>query len=192
VAHHAGAGIARQHALEALRRVVGAVRHDDHARVDRVADADAAAVMDADPRRARGDVEERVQDRPVGDRVRPVAHRLRLAIGGRDGARIEMVATDRDRGAHAPAAYELVDRQPGNRTVAEAEPADPRGEPLERHALGCQLEPALKERIVREELPQRVVDRGDVGWVARERGPPERSDTTTEERPDIGRDEARV
>ena len=82
----ARAGVGRQHALEPLGRVVGAVGDDDHPRVDRVADADAAAVVDADPRRARGDVEQRVQDRPVGDRVGAVAHRLGLAVRRGDGA----------------------------------------------------------------------------------------------------------
>ena len=53
VAHDARAGIGREHALEPLGRLVGAVGDDDHARVDRVADADAAAVVDAHPRRAR-------------------------------------------------------------------------------------------------------------------------------------------
>ena len=36
---------------------VGAVGHDDHPGVDRIADPDAAAVVDADPRRARRNVE---------------------------------------------------------------------------------------------------------------------------------------
>ena len=65
----AHARIRGQYALEPLCRCLGTVGDDDHAGMDRVADADAAAVMDADPRRSRCDVDERIQDRPVGDRI---------------------------------------------------------------------------------------------------------------------------
>src|SRR5207244_5834237 len=81
VAHDPGAGVGGQHALEPPGRVGGAVGDDDHAGVERVADADAAAVVDADPRRAGRGVEQRVQHRPVGDGVGAVAHRLGLAVG---------------------------------------------------------------------------------------------------------------
>ena len=53
-------------------------------------------------------------------------------------------------------------------------------------------EPPLKQRVVGEQLRQLGVDRRDVGRVTGERGPAERPDPATEERPDIARDEARV
>jgi len=59
-------------------------------------------------------------------------------------------------------------------------------------ALGCELEPALEQRVVGEEPPELLVDRRDVGRVAREDRPPEGTDAVAEEGPDIGRDEARV
>ena len=192
VAHDARAGIGREHALEPLRRVVGAVGDDDHAGVDRVADPDAAAVVDADPGRARRRVQERVQDRPVGDRVGAVAHRLGLAVRGGDRAGVEVVAPDHDGRRDRARADELVDREPRLGAVAVAEPADPRGQALEGDPLGGELEPALEQRVVGEEPPELVVDRRDVGRVARERRPAEGADAAAEERPDIGRDEARV
>ena len=152
VPHDAGARVGREHPLEPLGRGVGAVGHHDHARVDRVADADAAAVVHAHPRRARRDVEQRVQDRPVGDRVRAVAHRLGLAVRRRDRARVEVVATDRRPAPDRARPDELVDREPGARTVAVAEPADPGRKTLERDSPGRQLEPAAEEHVVREEL----------------------------------------
>ena len=103
-----------------------------------------------------------------------------------------MVAPDHDRRRHVARAHELVDREARPGAVAVAEPADPRGQPLEGDPLGRELEPALEQRVVREELAERRVDRRDVGRVARERRPPERPDAAAEERPDIGRDEARV
>ena len=103
-----------------------------------------------------------------------------------------MVAADDDRRLDRAAADELVHREPRLRAVAVAEPADAGGQALERHPLGRQLEPPLQERVVGEELPQRLVDRRDVGRVPGQRRPAKRPDAATEERPDIGRDEARV
>src|SRR5207247_8052219 len=55
-----------------------------------------------------------------------------------------------------------------------------------------ELEPPLEERVVGEQLLQPCVDRRDILFVAGERGPAEGADAAAEERPDIGRDEARV
>ena len=192
MAHDSRPGIGRQHALEALGRIVGAVGDDDHARMDRIADADAAAVMDAHPRRPGSSVEEGVEDGPVGDRVGAVTHRLGLAIRRRNGAGVEVVSPDDDRRPHAPRPDELVDRKPGAGPIAVAEPADPRRKPLERHPPRRQLEPPLEHRVVRERVAHRVVDRGDVRLVSGQGRPPKRPDPTAEQRPDIGRDEARV
>ena len=56
---------------------------------------------------------ERVEDRPVGDRVGAVAHRLGLAVRRGDRARVEVVAADDDRRLDRARADELVDREPG-------------------------------------------------------------------------------
>ena len=123
--------------------------------------------MDADPRRACRHVDERVEDRPVRDRVGAVAHRLGLAIRGGDGAGIEMIPPDHHRRLDLAAPDELVDRETGLRAVAVAEPADPGRQPLERDPLGSELEPSLQERVVREQLPQAIVDRDDIRRIAR-------------------------
>ena len=49
VADHARAGVAGEHPVELLGGELGAVGDADHPGVDRAADADAAAVVDADP-----------------------------------------------------------------------------------------------------------------------------------------------
>jgi MFS family permease len=53
VTHHAGAGIVGQHALQPPRCLRCVIGHDHLPGMDGVADADAATVMDGDPRRAR-------------------------------------------------------------------------------------------------------------------------------------------
>ena len=90
-------GVAGQHALEPFVRVTRAVGDDHHAGMQRVADADAAAVMDRHPGGAGRCVEQRVQDRPVGDRVAAIAHAFRLAVRRRHRSGIEMIAADHDR-----------------------------------------------------------------------------------------------
>ena len=69
VAEEAHGGIRGEHALEPLRGLGGSIGYDHLTRVDRVADADATAMMYADPRRAARGVEQRVQDRPVRNRI---------------------------------------------------------------------------------------------------------------------------
>ena len=88
-----------------------AVADDHHAGVLRVTHADAAAVMQRHPRRAAGGVEQRVQQRPVGDRIGAVQHRFGLAIGRRDAAGVEMVAADDDRRLQLAACHHLVERE---------------------------------------------------------------------------------
>src|SRR5207247_463383 len=55
-----------------------------------------------------------------------------------------------------------------------------------------ELEPPLKESIPGKLFQQRHVYDGDVKLITRERSPAEGPDAATEERPDIGRDKARV
>ena len=87
VAHDAGAGVVPQHALEPPRGIVGAVGDDHHAGVLRIAHADAAAVVERDPGRADGGVEQGVEQRPVGDDVAAVLHAFGLAVGRGDASR---------------------------------------------------------------------------------------------------------
>ena len=94
---------------EFLVRLAGAVGDDHHAGVQRVADADAAAVMHRHPGGAGRGVEQRVQDRPVGDRVAAVAHAFGLAVGRGDRSGVEMIAADHDRRLDHAAPDEIVD-----------------------------------------------------------------------------------
>jgi len=103
-----------------------------------------------------------------------------------------VIATDHDGRLYLARANELVDRQPRARAVSVTEPADARGKSLEGNPLGRQVEPALEDGVVGKQAAERFVDRRDVGLIARESGPAKRPDALTEERPDIGRDEARV
>src|SRR6187397_1254569 len=65
----ANARIIREHSLEPHAHLGRPVGHDHLARMQRIADADAAAVVERDPRSSTGHVEQRVLDGPVGNGI---------------------------------------------------------------------------------------------------------------------------
>jgi hypothetical protein len=81
----------REHEGRRRRR---SVRDDHLPSMNRIADADAAAVMDRDPGGAAYGVDKRVQEGPVGDGVAPIAHPFRLVARRCHGPGIQVVASD--------------------------------------------------------------------------------------------------
>jgi len=98
MADHPHAWVVGEHSFGFLPGQLGAVDHDHLAGVYRAPDADPTAVVDRHPRRAGGDVDHGVEQRPVCDGVRPVEHRLGLAVRRRDRPAVEVVAPDGQRG----------------------------------------------------------------------------------------------
>jgi hypothetical protein len=74
--------------------------------------------------------------------------------------------------------------------VAQPDPADARGQALERDALARHVEPLVQVGVVRKQLLHLLVGLVDVFRVARQRTPAERADALAEQRADIGRHEA--
>ena len=81
--------------------------------------------------------------------------------------------------------------RPSAVALAEADPADARGQALEGDALARHVEPVVQVRVVGDQLLHLGVGAVDVLGVARERRPAERADAAAEERADVGRHEAR-
>src|SRR5579883_1365938 len=109
MAHDAARRIVGEDALQTVRRLGGAVADDDHAGMLREADAGAAAIVHRDPSGARGDIQHAVEERPIGDGVGAVAHRLGLAVGAGDRSRIEVIAADDDRRRQLALRHHLVE-----------------------------------------------------------------------------------
>src|SRR3546814_6608095 len=101
----------------------------------RIAHADAAAMVGRYPGGAGRGVEEGVEKRPVGNGVGSVLHSLGLAIGAGDRAAVEVVAADDDWRLQLASCHHLVEGEAEPVALAEAHPADPRREALERNAL---------------------------------------------------------
>src|SRR4051794_16347224 len=101
-----------------------------------------------------------------------------------------MIAPDDDRRLDDAAPDQVVDRQAEARALAVAEPEDARRQALEGDALARQADPAAERRVAGEHLERKPVGRVDVGGIARERGPPERSLAAAEQGTDELRHEA--
>lgn len=96
VAHDAGAGVVPEDAGDAFVGFGGAVADDHDAAVLAEAHADAAAVVQAHPGRAAGDVQHCVEQRPIAHGVAAVEHGFGFAVGAGDAAAVEVVAADHD------------------------------------------------------------------------------------------------
>ena len=114
-------------------------------------------------------VDQGVQHRPVGDRVRAVRHGLGLPVRRGDRAAVQVVAADDDGGLQLAVFHHLVEAEPRLLTLAVAEPADPCRKALELHLLLGQPEPPGQGLILREQ-----VDDGPVG-AAMSLGSPDRA-----------------
>ena len=152
VADDAEAGVGGEDAFEAAVHFGGAIGDHDHAGVLRVADADATAIVDADPGCAGSGIDEGIEEGPIGNGVAAIEHALDFAEGGGDGAGIEVVAADDDGGLQFAVADKAVDGKTEFGAFAIAEPADARGEALELDVAAGKREPAGEGFIVGEKF----------------------------------------
>jgi len=101
-----------------------------------------------------------------------------------------MVAADDDRRFELTLRYHLVEGEADAVPIAQADPADARGQALEADAFARHVEPIVQMRIVGQQLLHFRVGAIDVFRIARQRAPAERSDAAAKQRADIGRHEA--
>src|SRR3984957_7491873 len=100
-----------------------------------------------------------------------------------------MIAADDDRRLEFAGRDHCVEGEAEAVTVAQAHPADPRGQALELDARTRHVEPIVQMRAVWHELFDLGVGPENVLGIAGQRGPPKGSDATAEEGSDRGRPE---
>jgi hypothetical protein len=122
-------------------------------------------MVEGNPGGAGGTVEQRIEQRPVGDCVGAILHRLGLAVRAGDGTRIEVIAADHDRRPEFAARDHLVEREPETMPVAKPDPTDAGGQPLELNARLRHVEPVVQVPVVRHQLLDLGVGAEDVLWV---------------------------
>ncbi len=102
-----------------------------------------------------------------------------------------MVAADHDRRLQFAACHHLVEGEAQPMPVAEADPADPRRQALERNTLPRHVQPVVQVGVIRQQLLHLGIGAIDVFGIAGQRGPAERADAAAEQRTDVGGHEAR-
>ena len=148
----------------------------DHPGVDRVADADAAAVMERDPAGAAGGVEQGVEQRPVGDGVAMPSF---IASVSRLGEATEPVSRWSRPMTIGAFTFPFFTSQLKRRPISARSPYSSQqiraGSPWKWTFSLRLLDPARQRLVLGEGLQHRVVGDGDVGRIARERRPAERA-----------------
>src|SRR6266542_6003844 len=185
LAGHPYAWVISHHALDAPGHFIGAIGNRDLPRMLRVSDAYAAAVVDGEPRCARGGIEQRIEQGPIGDGVAAVPHAFGLAKGRCHRAAVEVVASHHHRRLELAELHEAIDRQAELGALAVTQPADARGQSLEADALLRQFDPAAQAEILGKHLQHQLVAHGNVARCARQGDPAEGTAPLAEERTNI-------
>src|SRR5579875_3797586 len=185
MASDADAGIVGEHALDARVHFPGAVGDQHLPGVLGIADADPAAVVDGNPARAAGGIEQGIQEGPIGDGIGPVAHGFRLAIGRRNGTAIEMVAADYDGSLQFAAGDQTVERETEFIALAVAEPADARGQALIADTFPRKPDPACQNFVFGKHFQDELIGAMNVGRLSGKRGPTKWPAAFAEEGPDV-------
>src|SRR6185437_4178820 len=189
VSQNARGRIVRQHALDTLAHLGRSVRYDHLARVQRIANPDAAAVMERHPARTARGVHQGIQYRPVCDRVASVQHGFCFTERRRDTTGVEVIAPYRDRCADLARRDQIIQCDTKARAISLAKPADPRGQSLEVNPLACELDPASEVLIVRKQIEHQTIRSRYVRRIARQRGPAKGSLPLAEQWPNVCRHE---
>src|SRR4029077_7499535 len=87
--------------------------------------------------------------------------------------------------------HHLVETQADLRALAVAKPADAGRQALELDALARQPQPAMEVLVIGKRLHDGAIGAIDVLWVAAQRDPAKWALSLAEQRPDVGRYEAR-
>src|ERR1700760_925011 len=103
-----------------------------------------AAMMQTYPGRASGSVYQRIEQRPVGDRIAPVKHGFGFAVGRGHGTRIQVITADDDRGFYRPCPNQFIESKSALLPLTLSQPANAGGQTLEGNTFLGQLQPALK------------------------------------------------
>ncbi|MNV86074.1 hypothetical protein D3C71_1800780 [compost metagenome] len=101
----------------------------------RIAHPHSAPVMDRHPAGSCGRVDQRIQQRPVGDGITAVQHAFRLPVRRGHGAGIQMIPADDHRSGQLPGSNHIVEELAERCPLAVAEPADPGRQALEGNFL---------------------------------------------------------
>src|ERR1039458_1072325 len=148
------------------------------------------APVDRTPRRSRRRIHQRIQQRPVGHRVRAIFHAFGFAERRSHRPAIQVIAPNHDGSLVRPFFHKTVNPQSKPRSLAISQPADASRQSLKLDALASQFNPAAQAAILRKKFKHQIVGDRDVRSFARKRCPPERSAPFAKQRTNIRRNES--
>ncbi len=190
VAENAEEGVVGEDSFEAGVGFFGAVGDYYLSGVLGEADAYAAAVVETYPTGSADGVDGEVEEGPVADGIGAVEHAFGFAIGGGDGAAVEVIATDDDGGFDFAGADEIVEGEASAVAFSQPEPTDAAGEALEGNFFLSHVNPAAEGFIFGEEFEDGFVGLADVFGITGEGGPAEGAAASAELGANVGGDEA--
>ena len=187
MAHHPCSRIIRQHPSQPPVRHFRAIGHAHHPRVNRIPDPNPATMMQTHPARPARRIQHRIQQRPVSNRIRPIHHRLRLAVRRRHRPRIQMIPPNHQRRIYFPLLHQSVKPLPHLRSLPILQPADPRRKPLKMDLLLRLMNPSVQRLLFRKCLQQFPVRYRNILRIPRQSCPSERPRPLAKQWPDIRR-----
>src|SRR5439155_8678686 len=152
--------------------------------------ANSTTVVKGDPRRTTGDIEHRVEQRPVGNSVAAVEHVLCLSERRRDASGVEVISADCDRRRDVARCDQLIDGDAKLGAIGLSEPTDAGGKSLKFYFFLRERDPAAQMLVVGKQLQRQIVRALDVFRIPRERDPTERTLPSAKQRSDVLRNEA--
>src|SRR5260370_1183994 len=170
----ADAGVVGQDALDALGHGVCAIGHGYLSGVLRVADSNAATIVDRYPGCAACGVKHGVEQRPIGHGVTAIFHGFGFAKRRGHGSAVEMISSNDDWSLDLAPLHQVVDGEAKLRALAVSQPADARRQTLKVDAFAGQVDPAIEDAILGKQFEYQLVGGGDVGVVSGTREPAER------------------
>src|SRR5438067_1909708 len=119
-------------------------------------------MMKRNPTRAARRVQKRVENRPIGDRIRSVFHSFGLAIRRRDRSSIEVIAANGNRSFQITPTDQFINRFTHLSALAITEPTDARRQSLELYAVPREAQPSIQGLIFRKQFESEIVCFADV------------------------------
>ena len=120
-----------------------------------------------------GRVQKGIEDRPVGYRVGPVQHTLRLAHRRGDRSGIHVVAADHNGSVELTAGHHFIERGADAIALTKTQPADARWQTLELDVCACLFEPIVQKLVLGDQLAHFCVGSIDVIRIAGQSAPSE-------------------
>ena len=142
MSYHTKPGIITQHTAKLRRRFFGSVGNDDHTGMYAVPHAYTAAVVQAHPTCTACCVYECIEYWPVGNCITSVQHCFCFAVGARNRAGVEMVASNNNRGFYFSGSYQFIKCKTCFFSFALPQPTNTCRQPLKRNFFICKINPA--------------------------------------------------